>query len=486
MSLSRKLSLVLLLVLTVVAAATIAMTLRTSGDYLEEVEQRLNRELARHLVDEEPLLRGGEINPQALEHLFHMLMVINPRIELYLLDTEGTIIAYEAPRGRVTLDAVSLEPIRRSLAGDRALIHGDDPRDPETPKIFSVAPVVTDGALQGYLYVVLVGEQYRSLRERFAESVVLRVSLGAAIAIALLVLLVGALLLHQLTRPLRRLDRRMARFRAESVGVSGDTRGVGGDEIARLERTFEEMSERIAQQVAALEETDRLRRELVANVSHDLRTPVASLQGYLETLLLRRESISEEEQRTYLEVAHAQSERLGRLVGELFELARLDAGDTALMVEDVSIGELAQDVVQKLELMASRRQVALLGEIDPRAPLVSADVRLVERVLENLITNAIQHTPPGGRVVVGVSRRGDGVRVVVEDSGCGIAEHDIPRIFERSYRSDVSRSGGAGLGLAIAKRVVELHRSDIDVSSRPGEGTSFAFELHADGVRGAM
>ncbi len=477
MTLDRKLSLVLLIVLAVAVGSTMFMTLQTSAAYLEEVEQRLNRELAAHLVADEPVLHDGQVNKEALEHLFHMLMVINPRIELYLLDPSGEIIAYEAPKGRVSLQRVSLDPVQQFLDGEAVPIHGDDPRDPETPKIFSAARVESGfGELQGYLYVVLTGDQYMSLRERLEDSMVLQLSLRATVGIAILVLVLGILLFQHLTRPLRQLDRKMAAVAAESGG--GPPYGAqSGDELQRLGETFEAMQLRIEEQVAELEHTDRLRRELVANVSHDLRTPVASLQGYLETLLLKGGDVSAEERQAYLEIAHSQSERLGRLVGELFELARLDSGDTALMMEDVSIAELAQDVVQKLELMARNRQVALFGEIDPEAPLVSADVRLVERVLENLIVNALQHTPAGGRVRVAVRPRGDNVRVVVEDSGCGIAEQEIPRIFDRTFRSEVSRSEGAGLGLAIAKRVVELHDSAINVRSRPGEGTAFTFEL---------
>lgn len=476
MSLSRKLSLVLALVLAIAVGASVALTLRTSRTYLEEVEQRLNRELADHLVAEEPLLHDGKVDPEALEHLFHMLMVINPRIELYVLDPTGRILAYEAPKGRVDLETVSLEPLQRFLAGEREPLHGDDPRDPLTPKIFSAAPMTSgSGELQGYLYVVLTGEQYRSLSDRFAESVALRVGIWAALAIALFVLCAGVAVLHFLTRPLERLDRRIAGFRS---GQGEASPSGSGDEVARLDASFDELTARIAEQVEELEKTDQLRRELVANVSHDLRTPVASLQGYLETLLLKGDDVSASERTAYLEVAHAQSERLGRLVGELFELARLDSGDTAVILEDVSVAELSQDVVQKLEVLARNRQVALVARIDPETPPVSADVRLLERVLENLITNALQHTPAGGRVEVTVRQdESDGVRVTVEDSGCGIAEQDVPRIFDRTFRSEVSRSDGAGLGLAIAQRALELHSSQIDVSSTVGEGTTFSFGL---------
>ena len=265
------------------------------------------------------------------------------------------------------------------------------------------------------------------------------------------------------------------------------------DEIDRLGETLDALSSRLGTQVQELERTDLLRRELVANVSHDLRTPVASLQGYLETLLLKEESLDEGSRREYLEIALAQSERLGRLVAELFELARLDSGDLELQREAVSLPELAQDVAQKFKLRAEEQRVKLETDLDVSAPPIEADLRLLERTLENLLENALRHTDDGGEVRLSVAGLGSGddkqLRVSVADTGCGIASEDVPHIFDRFYRGrnsdrttwleNAGRSEGTGLGLAIAKRVVELHGSQITVDTAVGRGTEFSFQLAA-------
>jgi signal transduction histidine kinase len=228
------------------------------------------------------------------------------------------------------------------------------------------------------------------------------------------------------------------------------------------------------------EENVYLRRELIANVSHDLRSPLASLRAYIETLLLKEEAVSAAERRHYLEIALSQAEHLQALITELFELARLDFQGYRIDAEPVQLGELARDVMQKLRLAAQQRKVLLTAAVQPELGLVRADIGLIERTMTNLLENALTHTPAGGRVELSV-RSGDACVVLrVSDSGSGIAPDDLPHIFERFYRADKARSRdskGAGLGLAIVKRILELHGSEIRVDSEPGRGATFWFEL---------
>ncbi len=495
-----KLAAALLALLAGTSAVYLFGVLVTARLYFQEVSQKLNRDLAAHLVAE-GVLEGGRINQAALEETFHWLMVVNPSIELYLLDPQGTILAYSAPAGKVRRSQVALEPVHRFLAGIEAFpILGDDPRDPEGHKVFSAAAVRTGGRVDGYLYVVLGGEEYDSAAQMVQGSYILRLGLGAVAVSLACALAVGLLLFFLITRRLRRLAASMdalARtdFRAEAAALP--TAGASGrDEIARLGSTFERMARRIAEQVERLRREDRLRRELVANVSHDLRTPLATLQGYLETLLLKEGKLSPEESRRYLEIALRHSERLGTLVAELFELAKLDAQETKLQLEPFALGELVQDVMQKFQLAAERRRVRLEAELLEELPRVWGDIALIERVLENLIDNALRHTPPGGRVAIVPSSDGRFVTVRVADTGCGIPQEDLPYVFERFYRarnglrrsvghdrldgipeSREPNGGGSGLGLAIAKRILELHGTSIAAESAPGAGSTFTFQL---------
>jgi signal transduction histidine kinase len=223
----------------------------------------------------------------------------------------------------------------------------------------------------------------------------------------------------------------------------------------------------------------QLRAELIANVSHDLRMPLVAMRGYLELLATRGATLAEDERRSYAAIALRQCEQLGRLVDELFELARLDSKGVTLARERFAVAELASDVVRKFALAAERQRVELAAVTGERVPLVDADLGLIERVLDNLIDNALRHTPAGGSVRIAVERDGDGVRVSVSDTGAGIDPDELPHVFERHWRGAPATRGAGGLGLAIAQRIVALHGGRVDVESEPARGSCFSFSLAA-------
>ncbi len=230
-------------------------------------------------------------------------------------------------------------------------------------------------------------------------------------------------------------------------------------------------------------ENTYLRRDLIANVSHDLRTPLVAMRGYLELLKAKGEGLDPDERRSYVDIAVRQSTHLGTLIDELFELAKLDFKGVTINREAFQFADLAFDVLQKFKLAAAERDVALHVDAPGSLPLVNADLGLMERVLDNLIGNALAHTPEKGQVSVRLAREADQVRVQVADTGEGIAQDQLPLIFNRFYRVDKARTGGsgsnggAGLGLAITKRIVELHDSRIEVHSEPARGTCFSFSV---------
>jgi predicted ATPase/signal transduction histidine kinase len=231
-------------------------------------------------------------------------------------------------------------------------------------------------------------------------------------------------------------------------------------------------------------ENTYLRRDLVANVSHDLRTPLVAMRGYLEVLAAQGSALGEQQRRNYLDIAVRQCAHLATLIDELFELAKLDFKGVQIDREPVQFADLASDVLQKFQLVAEQRGIGLQMDAAGALPLVSADLSLMERVLDNLIGNALAHTPAGGRVHLGLARHRAQLRVEVLDTGEGIAPEHLPMIFNRFYRGDKARSSlsggaGAGLGLAIAKRIVELHGGSITVRSQPLQGTCFSFVLPA-------
>lgn len=456
-------------------------------------EQQLNHSLAQRLV-REYLTASGGLTAEADRSLFDAMMSINPTIELYRLGLDGRVLSCSVPMGRVVREFVDLEPVRRFLDGTaRWPLKGDDPRDPRRTKIFSVAPILQGSEVAGYLYIVIGGEQQESVTRRFAMDHTLMSALWLIGGGLVLGLVAGFAAFGLLTTRLQRLAQAMDRFRssnfAQKVPYLAGPDVANADEIDRLGHTYNQMADRIIDQLQELRDNDSARRDLIANVSHDLRTPLASLRGYLDTLLLKGDALSERERAFYLETAARQSERLGNLVAQIFELAKLDAGDIKLTREPFVIEELIQDVVQQFRIRAEGKGVALTMAAGARSHFANADIGLTERALGNLIDNAIRHTESGGSVTVSIRTDGSMIEIAVADTGSGIPKEALPHVFERSFTLDRSRSstaGGSGLGLAITKRIVELHGGRITVDSVVGEGTRFAFLLPAGDRPGAL
>ncbi len=481
-TLYAKLATVLALLLITLGIGYALFSLYAGQLFLQEVNQRLNRDLARQLLVQQNMGDGEQLHAEEIQQLFSHYMHINPAIEIYLLDTEGKILAYEAPQMKIKRERVSVAPIKQFLSNDFSYpLLGDDPRNENKKKTFSASAYPLSGEPQQYLYVVLGGEDYDHIKELLHDSYFLQISLTAVIATAVFGLLVGLFLFNLLTRRLDLLARLMAAFRQgefrQFVSYSGTEDENRRDEIDELGESYNEMATRIIEQMQALEEKDSLRRNLVANVSHDLRTPLASLQGYLETLKLKSANLPAEEQQHYLDIAYSHGLRLTQLVSELFDLSKLDARETLPEMEPVALGELVMDIAQKFKLKAEECNITLTTEISEDLPFVVADIAMLDRVLENLVGNALDHTHENGTIRIQLQRDGKQVRVTVCNSGEAINEEEIPHLFERFYQSPKNRHGkGAGLGLAIVKRIVELHDSEIGVKRIDGENC-FGFGL---------
>jgi signal transduction histidine kinase len=484
-SLYSKLAAVLAGLFFVVGLSFIAVTVFSTEMYQQEVNQKLNRRLAEQIVAEKLLMKDNQVNEEALEEVFHMLMVINPSIEIYLLDPAGHILEYSAPRGKVKRKRVALGPVKKWLDGDMTIpLLGDDPRDPDRKKVFTASRITEQGKLEGYLYVILGGEVYDSVVQKLKGSYILQLSAWMISASLLFALIAGLILFALLTGRLKRLANVMDAFKrgdtAKQIDLPVKKSVRSADEIDRLGSTFREMAARIEDQMEKLRKSDALRRELIANVSHDLRTPLATLQGYIETMLMKDNLLKEEERRHYLEIAIRHCERLSKLVSELLELAKLDAYEVSVNRESFNLSELVQDVVQKFQLKAKEKQINIATNIQKELPFVSADIGLIERVLENLLENAIHYTPEGGSIGLVLTPERQDISVQVSDTGRGIPEEELSNIFNRFYQLDKSRKGEeghAGLGLAISKRILELHNRAIEVTSSVGSGTSFTFQL---------
>ena len=244
----------------------------------------------------------------------------------------------------------------------------------------------------------------------------------------------------------------------------------GGDEIAALARSFNHMADELTRRARALESSDRARRHLLADVSHELMTPLTAMRGYIETLGMPELQLDAPTRERYMRIVSQETTRLETIIGDLLDLARLEGGGTSLRRQHVAVEGLFNRVAERHERELQKRGVTLDVRIAPGAEELTADADRLEQALQNLVANALRYTPEEGRIALASERRGDAVVLTVRDNGAGIPDDQLSLIFDRFYKGDASRrsAGGSGLGLSIVKAIIERHGGTISVRNDQG------------------
>jgi signal transduction histidine kinase len=473
-----KISGVFTALLILLGIAYVIMASAISRQHFYEVNQQLYGNIAGHLVNTSKPFRDGRPDTLVTHDIIHSIMVINPGVEVYLLDTTGRILDFVVPDKSVHQHAVDLAPVRSYIKeGGQKYILGDNPKAPGRRSVFSAAPVYEGGRLVGYVYAVLASEQQAGVLSTLQTSFFL--SLGGTIFLATLViaLLVGIITFFLITNSINRATATVARFKEGDYSARIEGHGKGN--LGILTSTFNEMADTIVANMEQISATDRLRQELIANVSHDLRTPLAIMQGYIETLLIKNEQVSPEERARYLHIIFDSSRNLGRLVEQLFEYSKLEANQIIPQKEPVAIGELVNDILLKYQILAKDKNISLEFAAPEELPQVFADVALMERVIQNLLDNALKFTPEKGSIRVNLIDQMNSIAISVSDNGSGIPIGNQSLIFERYKQLEGAETDnkGMGLGLAIVKKILDLHQATIHIKSAPGAGTTFWFSL---------
>ncbi|HMI66435.1 MAG TPA: HAMP domain-containing sensor histidine kinase [Cyclobacteriaceae bacterium] len=477
-SLFWRISGLFLLIFVLLGIAFVVITISLAKRYSDETTQKLNANVASHMLKHVTPFINGQVNEGSLETIMHSMMAVNPSLEVYILDPQGKILSSVVLHKKVDQNTVSVEPIKDFLEDNgKSLIYGDDPRNPGRFKIFSAAPVYEDGALLGYVYMILASEEYDTIASALQESYLLKIGVRSFVLTLAAAFFIGLFVLWLLMRSLSDIIRTVKKF--ESGDLKPRIAIRSGGELAQLSITINAMADTILKNMEDLKEVDKLRRDLIANISHDIRTPISIIHGYVETLLIKQGSLDETNQKECLETIMKSTERLKRLVADLFELSKLESRQVKPKMEVFFISDLVQDLTGKYKLLAREKNILLETEFVFGAPMVLADVAMIDRVLQNLIDNAINYTPENGNVRIRVENGEANVFIRVFNTGQRIPANELPNIFDRYYKVENSKaSRGTGLGLAIVKNILEIHGSHISVESEP-DGNTFSFNLPA-------
>jgi signal transduction histidine kinase len=448
---------------------------------------------------------GGELldlhrrHPEEFVEFLRNLVLYEPDSQLYLLDATGTVLARS---GRATLAPgfkVALAPVQQAAGSEpMPYVMGDDPEHMQSDAVIAAralhrAVIRNDEGVAGYLYLVcrkpaLPEGRIEALRSSFSLPL-----LGLIVGLVALTTALAAWIIGVVTRPLRQLSQAVAAVAREGLdaGAPGSVAAhwplaAAKDEFGRLSQGFRSMLDTLRRQWEALRRLDHFRREGVSNLSHDLRSPLTATAACLETLDARfAGDAARAEDRQLLEVALRNTRNAARLVQSLGDLAQLDEPQFALRRETLDVGELLADIALRFAPRAQAQGVALAAEPPGEAPTVAAvDIELFERAVANLVDNALKFCATGSRIQLAARRDGARVQVSVADNGAGMAEAELPHLFDRFYQArqraaPATGEGGKGLGLAIVKRIAELHGGSVAVRSAPGQGTTVTLSLPA-------
>ena len=472
------------LVMAMLLAAIMFSSVR--GYYMDLTHEKSSSFVERVVEMHPNLWEAYERDPPAFGARLREFIIYSPNTGLYLLDNDGRVLA-SAGENRIGAGSyrVDLTPLTQGAGtgtAPQAPVVADDPDHEGKKCLVAARPLLSDGRQVGWLYVVSRATDIANVAPDLIKSYAVR----TAVTVALMTLAIGVLLtiamIALLTRPLIGLTRVVERVKDSGFEqeLCAMVPNCGrDDEIGRLSRTFRDTFERLRLEMRLVQQTDTRRREMVASVSHDLRTPLTALIGQLETIRMKADTLGREQQLQLIERASQNAQHLKRLTDALAELARLDSPDFRTHPEPIAIGELVDDVVPRFSARAADAGLELSLDYPDGLPLTRLDAALIERALSNLLDNALRVTPQGGRVLVRVLSEAAGVRVEVTDTGPGVAIEDQPRVFERFYQANRHRDlrGSSGLGLAIVKRVAELHGGQAGLRSQPGKGSTFFIEF---------
>jgi signal transduction histidine kinase len=312
----------------------------------------------------------------------------------------------------------------------------------------------------------------------------------ALIGIALLAAgaaIVSLLIFRPTHRRLRELERAAGALGEGRTDVRANE--AGGDEVSGLSAAFNRMASDLEARAAALAESDRARRQLLADVSHELMTPLSAIRGYVETLGMPELTIDQPTRSRYLEIVHQETHTLEAIIGDLLDLARLEGGGDTLERDAVLVDDLFRRVADRHRPALLERGVTLTIGTADGTPLILGDADRLEQALQNVAANAIRHTPDGGTVALHAQPAADRVRITVADSGPGIPPEHLPHIFDRFYKADAARAGtrvpsGSGLGLSIVRAIVVRHGGEVRAMNRPSGGALFEILLPAIDAKG--
>ncbi len=403
----------------------------------QRTQQMLHRDLAAHMRDDNPLMEGTNYNPKALKSIFHTLMLLGPDFEIYFLDQQGNIRSHAAPEGKIIQAKVALKPIEQFLTQQAFPILGDDPRTPSQKKVFSVAPITEFGSVVGYLYVVIGSEQRSLLNAEFSVLPIAHILSLAMVLIFTFSMLTYWLVKRTLLTPIATMSQNLQAQTQNNFCLQASFTEQA-PELRAIGQHFYQMSQRIQRQFLQLQQQEKTRRELLIQLSHDLKTPLSSVLGYLETWQLQQTAPN-----PLITTAHRNAQKLATQLEQQLKLARSQRPQPEPHFETIALEPIIQESIESLNIIANRKAILIQFVMQEEAQILG-DKQLLQRLFANLLENALRHAPSNSDIKIMATNSKRGVHVSVQN-------HIDPH----------APTGDLGVGTKIIQSILALHHSKL-------------------------
>lgn len=456
----RRLSVLVFVLITVLSILFIAITYLSTTHFYKASTQLLNKDVAAHVAKFTSPFEENGINKAKADSVFHNAMVLNPSIEVYFLDTTGKVLYYKSPDTAISLWNIPLQPIHKyiSSAGTE-YVTAPDPKNPSQQKVFSAAEVHNNSRKLGYIYVVLGGKEYGDVASMLFKSHVGGLALKAFIIVIVLSLLISIIYFNRLQKNYRNIITVLEQFQGGDFNARFTT--GARNEFAPITASFNKMADLLSNNMNKVYKTEKERRDFIANISHDLRTPLSVARGYTETLLSRIDyhDPGRKQEAEYAQLVHKKIEQVEKMVQQLFELSKMESLESTPSREPFLFSELLEELVKSYQIVAAEKNIHLTCTGCQDSHWINADIRMMERVIQNLMDNAIKYTPAHGIINVALQQSKDEVIAEFENSGPPLPEQLIRWInnYGDGHENAIRPEGNSGLGLAIVKKILELH-----------------------------
>ena len=463
----RRIGILLFIIVSALSILFIIVTYMATVDYYRSSTQILNKEVAAHIAKFSSPFGHNGINKQKADSVFYNAMIVSPNVEVYFLDTTGKVLYYHAADSLIKVRQVPLENIKQYLQTPTTEITDVDPKDPGNPKIFSAAEVWNGKKLIGYIYVILVSKQYRNVADVVFKSKAGGLAIKVFCIVILTTVIFSLLYTSRLQGRFNRVIAVLERFKDGDLNIRFDANKR--DEFYPISDAFNKMAAMLGANFNKQKELENERQNFLVNISHDLRTPLAVARGYSETLLLNKTDFTIQEIQQ-LELVLSKIQMVEKLVLQLFELSKTESVSFVPAKEPFIFSEILQENLAGTQLQASRKKVTLICLDCEDTAYINADAGMMERVIQNLLENAVKYTGENGTITVSLTHETDSLLLHIINTGLPLSNELISWVNNNEITGLINRPANAGLGLALVKSILKLHNFKLAASvSEPGQ-----------------